>query len=255
MPKLTVQNAEIKTATVEVRTLTLSGKQVTLSVFKQIEKESIFLEDGRLAGEAWGRVNYHPDPECKDLATITHHHIVWQKGGDLRRCLILEQLRWSEFLSSTAEDFMTMLAFDYFRGDRSNLPPSGELPLIMSMSNHAEAIGIREPMGGVSVDFEGHEAATAAYRSWLELQASDTESGRERPDWGGRPTESRHDRALRLHEDAMSKLQAVVDEIGVSTGDLRQRVADEIAAEVQRRDRIREAVRSMVRMQQLFIAV
>lgn len=88
MPKLTVQNAEIKTAAVEVRTLTLSGKQVTLSVFKQIEQGDLIQADGTLAGQAWGRVNYHPD-KCADASV--HHHVVWQEGTELRRCALSPQ--------------------------------------------------------------------------------------------------------------------------------------------------------------------
>ena len=38
---LTTHNAEIKTATVEIRSLTVSGKQVTLAVFRQLREESL----------------------------------------------------------------------------------------------------------------------------------------------------------------------------------------------------------------------
>jgi hypothetical protein len=38
---LTVHNAEIRTAAVEVNTLTISGKQVTLAVFRQLQEEPI----------------------------------------------------------------------------------------------------------------------------------------------------------------------------------------------------------------------
>jgi len=85
MPRLSVQNAEIKTASVEVRTLTLSGKQVTLSVFKQIQREHLVDEAGEIAGEPWGVVNYHPD-KCEEGRK--HLHVVWQKGDELRRAAI-----------------------------------------------------------------------------------------------------------------------------------------------------------------------
>lgn len=42
MPKqLTVHNATITTAAVEVKTLTISGKQVTLAVFRQLREEQL----------------------------------------------------------------------------------------------------------------------------------------------------------------------------------------------------------------------
>jgi hypothetical protein len=82
MPALTVQNAEIKTATVEVRTLTISGKQVTLAVFRQLVNEDLIDGAGQFRGLPWGTVNYHPD-KC-DRA-VRHVHVVWQLGTDLRR--------------------------------------------------------------------------------------------------------------------------------------------------------------------------
>jgi hypothetical protein len=102
MAHLTVQNAEIKTATVEVRTLTISGKQVTLAVFRQLVEERLMLPDGNLRGIPWGRVNYHPDRACShtgphgasdgrtvfDWCEASHMHVVWQKGTELRRSLL-----------------------------------------------------------------------------------------------------------------------------------------------------------------------
>jgi len=35
-PQLTVRNAQVSTASVQIKTLTISGKQVTLAVFRQI---------------------------------------------------------------------------------------------------------------------------------------------------------------------------------------------------------------------------
>jgi hypothetical protein len=80
--QLTTQNATITTATVEVKTLTISGKQVTLAVFRQLKKAPLIADDGTLNGEPWGIVNYHPD-KCSD--EDEHWHIVWQRGSELLR--------------------------------------------------------------------------------------------------------------------------------------------------------------------------
>ena len=93
MPQLTVHNAQMSTATVEIKTLTITGKQVTLAVFRQLIEEDLIAEDGTLDGIPWGTVNYHPD-KCgtgdywKDHP---HWHVVWQKGGELRRSLVRTQ--------------------------------------------------------------------------------------------------------------------------------------------------------------------
>lgn len=83
--KLTVHNAELKTAAVEIQTITISGKQVTLAVFRQLQEEVLLDDDGALNGVPWGTVNYHPD-KCADGPE--HIHVVWQKGSELRRSRI-----------------------------------------------------------------------------------------------------------------------------------------------------------------------
>lgn len=82
---LTVHNAEIKTAAVEINALTVSGKQVTLAVFRQLLNRPLINSDGSMAGLPWGTVNYHPDKCADDMG---HVHVVWQDGADLRRACV-----------------------------------------------------------------------------------------------------------------------------------------------------------------------
>jgi hypothetical protein len=87
--RITTHEAQIKTATVELRVLTINGKQVTQAVFWQLEKEDLI--DGETAelglrGVPWGRMNYYRSP-CQD----DHLHIVWQKGTELRRACVSER--------------------------------------------------------------------------------------------------------------------------------------------------------------------
>lgn len=83
---LTTRNAEITTVAVEVKALTISGKQVTLAVFRQIqEKQIIAWRDYTLNGVPWGWVNYHPD-KCADQGE--HRHVVWQNGSELFRATV-----------------------------------------------------------------------------------------------------------------------------------------------------------------------
>jgi hypothetical protein len=85
-PPLTVLNVEIKTAAVEIKTLTVSGKQVTLAVFRQLPEVQLVNPDGTLNGTPWGSVNYHPD-NCADYGG-SHFHVVWQRGTYLMRSLV-----------------------------------------------------------------------------------------------------------------------------------------------------------------------
>ncbi|MFE3678766.1 hypothetical protein [Streptomyces griseus] len=83
--QLTTQNATITTATVEVKTLTIGSKQVSLTFFRQLKEQPLVSEDGTLNGEPWGTINYHPD-KCGDAPE--HLHVVWQEGQALRRSAV-----------------------------------------------------------------------------------------------------------------------------------------------------------------------
>src|SRR4051812_9584559 len=83
LQNLNRQHAIIHTATIDVKIMRIDKKQVTLSVFRQLPEESIFLADGSLRGIPWGRVNYlWGDQEKRKVA----FHVVWQDGNKLKRC-------------------------------------------------------------------------------------------------------------------------------------------------------------------------
>lgn len=84
--QLTTETATITTAAIQIQTLTIGRKQVTLAVFRQLVEEPLLHPlDATITGNPWGRVNYHPD-KCGDGPE--HLHIVWQKGDELRRATI-----------------------------------------------------------------------------------------------------------------------------------------------------------------------
>jgi hypothetical protein len=89
---ISVQNAKIKTATVEIKALTINAHQVTQAVFRQFPRSPLFDLSAplpKLRGLPWGRVNHH-FPECKQIAE--HHHVVWQTGNELRRDEVFRDL-------------------------------------------------------------------------------------------------------------------------------------------------------------------
>ena len=77
---ISIHEAKINTVSVQIKTLTVTGKQVTLAVFRQIQRENIKAGDW---GDPilWGHVNYH----TKDCPHGRHVHVVWQKGDELRK--------------------------------------------------------------------------------------------------------------------------------------------------------------------------
>jgi hypothetical protein len=95
---LLVEQVAVSTVTVEIKTLTLGRKQMTLSVFRQLPRRSIFdPEECLLRGTPWGRVNYFwaggcatfVDNDCRYYSP-DHLHVVWQDGPKLFRACVYE---------------------------------------------------------------------------------------------------------------------------------------------------------------------
>lgn len=92
MKTIQTREATVKTATVEIKTLSVSGRQVTLSVFRQIP-EGMLVDPAtlNLRGIPWGKVNYRWG-DCAQKGE-EHLHIVWQEGLELRRSCIEPNIR------------------------------------------------------------------------------------------------------------------------------------------------------------------
>lgn len=114
---LTTETAEITTAAVEIKTLTIRGKQVTLAVFRQLEEKPLLAETGNLNGVPWGRVNYHPD-KCAD--TGEHMHLVWQEGNELRRARVATNPHFGSISPDSADRYVSL------RWAQSLIGPVGE---------------------------------------------------------------------------------------------------------------------------------
>jgi hypothetical protein len=115
-PPLTVHNAEIHTASVEIKTLTLKGRQVTLAVFRQLRESPLVAEDGTLNGVPWGVVNYHPD---KCAGARAHWHVVWQRGVDLLRSAVEVDPDSAVFQPDEGDLFLASHVRDLLRGGGS----------------------------------------------------------------------------------------------------------------------------------------
>lgn len=90
--QLNAQTAIIKTAAIEIKALTISGRQVTFGVFRQLPvRELIDYSTLKMNGIPWGHVNYHPD-KCVDHTE--HVHVIWQDGQTLYRTNIYATQYW-----------------------------------------------------------------------------------------------------------------------------------------------------------------
>jgi hypothetical protein len=82
-PPITTDEAAISTVAVQLKTVIIGKKQMTLSVFRQIKYEQILTDEGVLKGHLWGHVNYWKDRNY-DREWL---HVLWQKGNELRRSI------------------------------------------------------------------------------------------------------------------------------------------------------------------------
>ena len=94
---LAVHNAEIKTVTVQIETMTVGRKQVTLSLLRQLREEPLIDSTGTLNGVPWGYVNYCPGKGCP---RSDHWHIVWQRGRELLRATERKKCVFADYYSS-----------------------------------------------------------------------------------------------------------------------------------------------------------
>jgi hypothetical protein len=76
---VSVEDVTIQTAAVEIKTMLIGKKQMTVGMFRQLPSLDIMdVKDDEieLQGVVWGHVNHH-NSECVNL---DHLHVVWQNG-------------------------------------------------------------------------------------------------------------------------------------------------------------------------------
>jgi hypothetical protein len=88
--EIAAEEASIKTASVELKTITVNNKQMTLAVFRQVPEEDLLdKNNGEMRGIPWGWVNYHIDcPKDPEASYVDHLHVLWQKGQTLKRSAV-----------------------------------------------------------------------------------------------------------------------------------------------------------------------
>lgn len=121
-----VEEASVRTASVEIRALTVDKKQMTLAVFRQLIEEPLFdLETFALRGQAWGSVNYHPVP--KICPHGSHRHVVWQLGRELRRATVEREMpvrAWLQLLLTLDEPLSRLMTWSCLAYAPDMWPPA-----------------------------------------------------------------------------------------------------------------------------------
>lgn len=134
--RIRTEEATVKTASVEMKVLTISGKQMTLAVFRQLDAEPVIDEEtGELRGVPWGRINYFWG-DC----IANHLHIIWQKGDELRRACVSRDFRTSttkafEDLADSYERFVHLRIAEGWQPD-APLPYRLDESLLLSVGGY-----------------------------------------------------------------------------------------------------------------------
>lgn len=267
--QLTTQNATITTASVEIKSLTISGKQVTLAVFRQLQEEPLIADDGTLKGVPWGAINYHPD-KCGDDRR-QHWHIVWQRGQELRRSRVDQTPRFdpdghfrrvpAEFHSEEAHDLLTSSVLEWLDGRRPDCPLSKK----QYASKHNDEMYYRTGRGFTAYAWASTTAVEAAdKRTEVDSATRSLNDCQKSPSWPRSEEQAARDlqqRGERLAEaeaafaGARAELAAEVATWGLTHEQLLDAFHQACQAEAARRQRHRDVRATLAQLPQLFIAV
>lgn len=265
MPKqLTTQNASITTVAVEVKALTISGKQVTLSVFRQLQEEPVISSDGTLNGVPWGYVNYHPD-KCAD--DYPHLHVVWQQGEDLRRSRVSLKPDFDPgttrrsplaFESKEASRVLTSSVLEWLDGQRPDCPLHKE-----QHSGYNEEVTYKTPHSFPAWAYAENVAVRAANAHTVLGEAQERLHGVDRfqhlsDDWRAKQRalySERASEATAALQAARAELAAQVAMWGLTHEELLSAYRTACAQEETRRQHHRDVRTTLAQLPQLFIAV
>jgi hypothetical protein len=235
--QLTTETATITTATIQIQTLTIGRKQVTLAVFRQLREEPLIAEDGTLNGVPWGIVNYHPE-RC---ASPAHWHVVWQQGNELLRARVDHQGPAGKFWSKTGDAFVSAHVREVLEGRGRHL--GGTMPPF-----NASGCATLNNAAPFPVELSHDDALSSAIYAWRSLQSA-LEAEAKNP---GTSYSSDTDR---------KQLARYLEQLGSAAPEPRE--VDElyavlkadIAQEVERRQRHEKTRKALAELPQLFIAV
>lgn len=239
MSTITVQQAEIRTATVEIKTLTISKKQVTLAVFRQIPVAGLIAPDGTLNGVPWGTVNYHP----KCMTPKDHWHIVWQSGTELRHSVVYKDPGFDYWRPKSGGRFLTSCIRDSLK---EGTPYFGGSPPVPERDTWVTLKGEDLP-----VQLFPAAAAVKAVRAAEARDDMQNRYGDHTEDWAKRMVSEARSRA----DEALAELDAACESYNATTGELFAAYRISMSVEIARRERHHQVREALAELPQLFIAV
>jgi hypothetical protein len=213
---------------IDIKSMTINDRQVTLAVFRQLYEENLIADDGRLNGLPWGIINHCPSKDCSPQGDCNnrdesgHHHVVWQKGDELRRATVTKALSFIPYWSETVVDYVAATIRDIALGC------SGTMPEIDRYSN---LCGLER--GGLKLAVYIDDKLAKLLRTIASQYACENNFAFK----GSREMQDLAEYRLGTHAE------------------LERQLDQEIAAELARRERWSGTVKQLHSLPQLFIAV
>ncbi len=113
---LSTEQVRINTMQVEIKSMMVGKKQLTLSLMRQIIEEPLIDEKELLfRGVPWGHVNYFWGDD-KHRTYPSYINVVWQKGDELRRSVIPMEKKYEDYLENRCRREITevLKQIDYY---------------------------------------------------------------------------------------------------------------------------------------------
>ena len=91
MKLVSVDNVTISTATVDIQVMRIGSKQMTLAVFRQLQRKDIFDECGKLLAPPWGWMNYERSSDKIKPFVFSYQDVLYRSDVniELNRNLIV----------------------------------------------------------------------------------------------------------------------------------------------------------------------
>jgi hypothetical protein len=273
---ISTHEAQVRTMQVEVRVMKVGNKQVTLALYRQLTREQVIdARTGQLRGVPWGLVNYNAG-DCGGYGP-EHLHVVWQKGGALRRCCVTPEMKQDgggqRALDDAARDRSRAVSLAFLLtglGQRATAPDGSPCACFYPASSYSYCI---YRLGGLR--FTNHDPAYDSLHVFWNNAAEDLAGPRPPPDHGAHgcpfgPEQQRRDNAGRAEKFRKARA-AVLEHAADCRRQLAQggwrlpgeptpqdclALAGEIDGHAERlRTRWRERYAELAALEQLFIAL
>lgn len=140
---LLISDISISTASVDIQVMRVGAKQMTLAVFRQLQRQDIFDESGELLAVPWGWVNYDSHIATKPFV-FSYQGVLYRSDVDVTQLHYLriepEISKWREPLHVSTGKWLIQVPESQWYGKWNSLW-TGHCRLSLRFDSQADALG------------------------------------------------------------------------------------------------------------------